>query len=536
MVIKQKTTAKSYPTGIAICLLSVSILFVSATGQTAQLERQLPKPASLAELQAAITALVDQKKFSPARWGLLIRTTDGATLFERDADKSFMPASNMKLYTTAAALDAFGPECKFKTSVYATKTPGKRGELRGDLILYGRGDPNLSPRFDGNDPEKYDELKPAPRITAIESLADQIKAAGIRIIHGDLVGDDSYFAGDLIGNSWEWDDLQFYYGAEISALTINDNAVTFTVTPGRRVGDKPVISVRPLTQYVQIVNNAKTVASGPTRIGVHRPLNSNRVEFFGTISLRAGEDDIDIAIHEPALYAATLLKESLERRGIKLMGRVRRIDAVARIEHPFDESKLTEIAQVQSQPMSEILKVINKESQNLHTEILLRQLGALRGETPGLDEYGRPRPTATLGNEVRRKFLEKAGADLQPLNLRDGSGMARQNLIAPRATMRILEFMLTHPNADAFRTSLPVAGLDGTLKRRMRNTAATNNLRAKTGTLTGVNALSGYLTTKRGQLVLVSMVGNNYTGPGRDVTTVLDDICVLLAEYEGLLP
>lgn len=533
---KQKSIVKSFPTRIALCLLCFSILFASAAGQTAQLERQLPKPASLAELQAAIAALLDQKKFSAARWGLLIKTAEGATLFERDADKSFMPASNMKLYTTAAALDAFGPEYKFKTSVYATKPLGKRGELRGDLILYGRGDTNLSPRFDGNDPERYDELKPAPRITAIESLADQIKAAGIRMIHGDLVGDDSYFAGDLIGSSWEWDDLQFYYGAEVSALTVNENVVTFTVTPGRRIGDKPVISVQPSTQYVQIVNNAKTVASGPTRIGVYRPLDSNRVEFFGTISLRAGEDDIDIAIHDPAMYAATLLKEALERRGIKLMGRIRRMDAVARIEHPFDESKLTEIAQVQSQPMSEILKVVNKESQNMHTEILLRQLGALRGENPGLDEYGRPRPTATMGNEVRRKFLEKVGADLQPLSLRDGSGLARQNLIAPRATMRILEYMLTHPYADAFRASLPIAGLDGTLKRRMRNTAATNNLRAKTGTLTGVNALSGYLTTKRGQPVLVSLVGNNYTGPGRDVTAVLDDICVMLAEYEGTLP
>ena len=153
--------------------------------------------------------------------------------------------------------------------------------------------------------------------------------------------------------------------------------------------------------------------------------------------------EVNIAIHDPASFAATLLKEALARRGIRILGKVVRADAVARVNKPFDESKLTEIASVESQPLSEMLKVVNKESQNLHTELLLRQLGASGGQHE-LDEYGRPKTTIARGNEVRRQFLQKAGVDVAPLSLRDGSGLARQDLVTPRATVRLLEFMLTH--------------------------------------------------------------------------------------------
>jgi D-alanyl-D-alanine carboxypeptidase/D-alanyl-D-alanine-endopeptidase (penicillin-binding protein 4) len=497
------------------------------------------KPQTVAELQARITALLDQPKFAAARWGILVKAGQDKIIFERDADKAFMPASNMKLYTSSSALDAFGPEFKIKTSVYATKAVSKNGTLAGDLILYGRGDPNLSPRFDGDNPDKYDDHKPADKIAPIEQLADQIKAAGIKVITGNLIGDDSFFADDLIGSGWEWDDLQFYYGAEVSALTVNDNCVSFTVTPGKKVGDKPTITVQPQTEYIKIVNNATTTANGTARVGVNRPLNSNTIEFFGSMPRTRDKFEVNIAIHDPASFAATLLKEALARRKIRVQGKATRADAVARVAKPFDESKLKEIASVQSQPMAELLKVVNKQSQNLHTELLLRQLGAALVKESGgqheLDEYSRPKPTIARGNEARRQFLQKAGADILPLSLRDGSGLARQDLVTPRATVRLLEFMLTHPHANVFRESLVVAGTDGTLERRMRDTAAAGNFRGKTGTLSYVNALSGYLTTKRGQVVILSSMGNNYTGPGRDVTAVLDQICVLLAEFEGEL-
>lgn len=497
------------------------------------------KPQSLAELQAHLTALLEQPKFAPARWGVRILTSDGRAIFERDVDKLFMPASNMKLYTTAATLDAFGPDYKFKTSVYAAGKSSRNGLLKGNLILYGRGDPNLSARFDLGEegkPNPIDDYTAADKITAIEKLADQLQARGIRIIQGDMVGDDSYFATDGLGAGWEWDDLQFYYGAEVNALTVNDNAVTFRVRPATREGQPPSISVQPLTSYVKIINHATTSKGkdAKTHIGIHRSLNSNDVEFFGSIPPGAKEFSTEIAVHDPASFAATLLKEALARRGIRVMGRVLRMDAVGRMKEPFDKTKLTEIASIESQPMSVLLKVINKQSQNLHTEMMLRQLGELRGAPRELDDYGRLKSAESRGIEVLKQFLTKAGVDVSTLSLRDGSGLARQDMISPRSTSQLLLFMTKHPHFTVYRDSLPVAG-DGTLQRRMKGTAAEGKVQAKTGSLSYVRALSGYVTTKKGQMLIFSLLGNNYTGAGVDVTGVFDQICVLLAEYENEL-
>src|SRR5262245_14803614 len=251
-------------------LLSVSLSLIPALAQ--QTPSTINRPATLTELQSRIAALLDQPKFASARWGARIITPEGRVVFERDADKSFTPASNMKLYTTTAALDAFGPEFRIRTSVYAAKPPSKTGVLSGDLILYGRGDPNLSARFDPENTDKYGDLYPADKLAPIERLADQIKTSGVRLITGNLIGDDSFFAGDKLGVGWEWDDLQFYYGAEVSALTVNDNALTYIVTPGRRAGEAPTIETKPATNFPTIINHTTTSAGGQTRIGVHRQL------------------------------------------------------------------------------------------------------------------------------------------------------------------------------------------------------------------------------------------------------------------------
>jgi D-alanyl-D-alanine carboxypeptidase/D-alanyl-D-alanine-endopeptidase (penicillin-binding protein 4) len=546
----------------ALLLIQLALVPVSAQQPAAP-----TKPQTVAELQTRLVALLDVPQFTSARIGARVISGRGEVIFERDADKTFSPASNMKLYTTAAMLDAFGPDYRFKTSVYATKRDLRNGVLRGDLILYGRGDPNISARFENPDNPgvngKLDEFVRTDKITGIETLADQLRERGIRTIVGDLIGDDSYFATDGRGLGWEWDDLMFYYGASASALTINDNVLTFVVTPAARAGLPPVITTRPQTSYVKIVNHATTSASGQTRIGANRQLETNSVEFFGSIPMRAKEFEVELSIHDPASFAATLLKEALARRGIILTGRVRRMDAIARVNDPFDETKLTELASLQSQPLSILLKVVNKPSQNLHTEIMLRQLGVRQSELkaqsamsaagavksaavpqggsqtttlqPELDDYGRPKSSESLGLESLRAFLQKAGIDPRPLSLRDGSGLSRQDLVSPRSTARLLEFMSTHPHFAVYRDSLPVAGVDGTLERRMRGTPAERNVRAKTGTLSYVSSLSGYLTTRRGQMLIFSLMSNNYTGPGRDVTGVFDQVCALLADFDGEL-
>jgi serine-type D-Ala-D-Ala carboxypeptidase/endopeptidase (penicillin-binding protein 4) len=560
--------------------LSVWLTLAPVAARQAAPSQAAPPPSTLAELQSRLAALLDQPKFAAARLGALVvapqtgessefgvrsseprvasRTPHSSrVVFERDAGKLFTPASNMKLYTSAAALDALGPDFRLKTSVYV----GGRlsgGEVRGDLILYGRGDPNLSARFDRDatgQPNPIDEFTPADRIAAIESLADQIKARGVKRVVGNVVGDDSYFATEGLGAGWGWEDLQYYYGAEVSALTVNDNAVTFTVRPAARAGQPPVIAVQPQTSYMTVINRATTVGRAEargreTRVGVNRPMNGNAVEFFGTMPLGAAEFKVNVAVHDPANFAATLLKEALARRGVRVTGRVKRMDAVARLAQPFDETKLTEVASVMSEPLSVMLKVVNKPSQNLHTELLLRQLGVraaqndegsaasaagAAGNGVELDDYGRPQSAESRGIEALRRFLAKAGVDAARLSLRDGSGLSRQDLISPRATAQLLLFMHAHPHAAVFRDSLPVAGVDGTLSNRMRGTPAASNVRAKTGSLSHVRSLAGYVTTKRGQTLVFSLMGNNYTGAGGDVTGLYDEICALLAGHEGEL-
>jgi serine-type D-Ala-D-Ala carboxypeptidase/endopeptidase (penicillin-binding protein 4) len=555
-------------------LAALCVVLVQAPALRAVRGQEAAAPAPAAphqltpgEVQARLAALLDQPKFAHARLGALIVVADsalagaargGRVVFERDADKLFTPASNMKLYTSAAALDAFGPDFTLRTSVYAAGPITKGGTLRGNLIFYGRGDPNLSARFDRDaegKPNRLDEFTPAERITAIESLADQIKARGVRLVAGDLVADDSYFATEGLGAGWGWEDLQHYYGAEVSALTVNDNAVTFAVKPAARAGEPPFIAVQPQTGYVTVVNRARTITAAEaggkgTRIGVNRPLRSNEVEFFGTIPQGAKEFKVNVAVHDPARFAGVLLKEALARRGVRVTGRVVRVDAHARLTQPLDEAKLTEIAGVTSAPLAALLKVVNKPSQNLHTELLLRQLGVRAaqgavGSAEGaagaaenvveLDDYGRPKSAESRGLDALRRFLAKAGVDAERLSLRDGSGLSRQDLISPRATVQLLLFMHAHPHAAAFRDSLPVAFVDGTLWNRMRDTPAASNVRAKTGSLSHVRSLSGYVTTKRGQTLVFSLMGNNYTGAGGDVTGLYDQICALLAGHEGEL-
>jgi D-alanyl-D-alanine carboxypeptidase/D-alanyl-D-alanine-endopeptidase (penicillin-binding protein 4) len=506
------------------------------------------------QLQLRLATMLDQPQFAAARLGMRVINSQGAVLFERDADKLFTPASNMKLYTSAAALDAFGPEHRFKTSVYITRQDVRGGTLRSDVILYGRGDPNLSARFE-NPKGRIDEYIATDKITGVESLADQIKARGITRIVGDLIADDSYFATDGRGTGWEWDDLMFYYGASVSALTVNDNAVTFVVKAAR-IGQPPVITIRPQTSYLKIINRAMTVAAavteGKTRIGVDRPLGTNEVEFFGSIPAGAKDFEVEISVHDPASFAATLLKEALQRRGITLTGQIRRMSAATRLTQPFDETKLIEIASLQSQPLSVLLKVINKPSQNLHTEIMLRHLGRnfaakvpiesantakaiskTGGDGVEIDDYGRPKSSESRGIEAIKEFLARAGVDAAQLSLRDGSGLSRSDLVTPRSTSQLLLHMMSHPHFAAYRESLPVAGVDGTLRNRMKAGSTTGNVRAKTGTLTYVNALSGYVQTKRGQVLIFSLMQNNYTQSGRDVTGLFDQLCNVLADFDG---
>jgi D-alanyl-D-alanine carboxypeptidase/D-alanyl-D-alanine-endopeptidase (penicillin-binding protein 4) len=535
-----------------------------------------PAPRTLEVLRARIADVLARPELAPAHFAIKVVSLDtGALVFEQDAGKMMSPASNMKLYTVAAALDRLGPDFRFVTSVYADAKPDEKGRIKGDLVVYGRGDPSFATRFAGNG----DYFK------GIDELAARVVAAGVKRVDGNLVGNESYFTGSSLGAGWEWDDLQWYYGAPVSALTINDNAVDIFVKPGATEGASAVVTAGPAftgfplvfggaadeqtlsrdASPLAVVNRVVTSTRGAKRdINVERPLGQAYVEVSGTIPLGdAGWTD-SITTPRPALMFAAMLRAALERQGVQIKGRTLSLDSRAgeRLKLPFDAARLVEIARRESPPFSEIVAQTMKPSQNLYTELILRTLGEQTSPpqpvatptvppspppptltTPAAQpspQGAQPQPTldrrssAQLGSEVVRQFLREAGvSDVDHLSLVDGSGLARQDLVSAESTVELLTYMSRHRYARVFYDALPIAGVDGTLRGRMKGTPAAGNLRAKTGTLSNVSSVSGYVTTAAGERLVFSMMVNHYTDERVPRTNLMDQLGVLLASFAG---
>lgn len=480
-------------------------------------------PQTLDELRARIREITSRPAFAQSQLAAKVVSLDtGRVLYEENAQKFMQPASNMKLYTVAAALDRFGPDYRFVTSVYAPARPERDGAIRGNLTVYGRGDPSFATRFTPEGEEKN-------YYRAIDELAAKIAAAGVRKVEGDLVGDESYFAGVSLAPGWEWDDLQWWYGAEVSALTVNDNSVDLSVKPGARVGDPCFITIGPPTSLVTVIDRTRTSARGtPRELVVHRPLGQNNIEITGTMPIDDRGFTASVAVSNPALLFATMLRASLERRGVVVTGKTRTIDARTRADAatPLEVSSLVEIATRQSPPLSVIAAQTMKPSQNLYTELLLRVLGKMSATDA-------KKTSEESGLEAVRALLTRAGIDAARLNLVDGSGLSRGNLVTADATLQLLVYMSHHRYGQTFRDALPVAGVDGTLRNRMRNTVAMGNARAKTGTLSSATSLSGYVYTAAGERLAFSLMINN---PPRDTdprTNFTDAVTVLLASFAG---
>ena len=486
-------------------------------------------PNSLAELRSRIDEIVRQPVLEPGFFAVKIVSLDtGLEIYEQSANKFVRPASNMKLYTVAAALDRLTPDYHFMTSVYAKEKPDD-GKIKGDLIVYGRGDPSFAARFNNSDYFK-----------GINDLADRIVAAGVKRIKGDLVGDESYFNGAPLGSGWEWEDLQWGYGAQVSALTVNDNAIDLTVKPGEKVGAPVVITSGPPVTFMTIANRATTGPRGSkSDLQLYRDLGANMLEVSGSLPLGESGFTGSVAIPDPALAFATMLRDALAKRGVKIDGRVRTVDArsaASIVPNPLMAQTQTtnvppqplpvEIASLQSPPFSLIAAHTLKPSQNLYTEIILRTLGKLTG-------VGASQTNEEAGLIIVRNFLRQAGASESDLALNDGSGLSRNDMITANATVQLLTFMSKHRYFAQFRDALPIAGVDGTLRTRMRGTPAEGNLRAKTGSLSSVASLSGYVTTAAGEHLAFSMMLNNYPDAGALRRDSIDAIAVLLASFAG---
>ena len=477
-----------------------------------------PKFAKMSSyVRSKVNGVLLNPMLKRGRVGVRIDWLDrSATLFSRNADKYFMPASNMKSNTVAAAIDSLGPNFRFVTSVYANANPDSSGTLRGNLIVYGRGDPSFSTNFYDGDYYK-----------GIDALADKIARAGVKRIDGAIIGDETYFNTEPIPYGWEWDDLQWYYGAEISALSINNNAVDLKILPSG-TGTSCLANISPMNRQYRIVNKCQTTPAGtPRKIRVKKKLDENLVEISGTMPENDRGYNGALTITRPAKLFVELLKQRLVLKGIQVTGATRAINLNERNGLRLQTENLTEIVRHRSVPLSLIAQKTMKPSQNLYTELILRALGEERG-----DKTDTEKTSAQKGKEMVQALLRKAGVQSESVIQYDGSGLSRHNIITPNSAVKLFSYMYRSRNSAAWRNSLTIGGVDGTLKRRFKTTSAQANVRGKTGTIDQVSALSGYVTAKSGERFVFSILTNNIPNSRLRVSTI-DNIVVALSDFDS---
>lgn len=484
-----------------------------------------PTPAStptMADLQTKIRAKTFDSTIRRGRIGIKITSlASGKVVFENDADKYFMPASNMKNFTVATAIEKLSPDYRFATTISTSATPDSSGALKGDLKITGSGDVSMSTSFDPEFPNKIDHYK------FIDMIVEKIAAAGIKKIEGNIIGDESYFRGFALPDGWEWDDLHTYYGAEVSALPLNDNVIDITVRPGTN-GGQCVVSVSPATSLVKFVNKCTT--GGGNTVSITKAINQNLFEING--SMPAGGKSVvqTLSFSHVAELFADLVKQRLATKGITVTGVAKTVGSKAELMCPTCASVMwTNIGKIDSPPLSLIAAKTMKPSQNMYTETLLWTLG----EQVGRKNNGSG-TSAALGVNVVKQFMREIGVPDDGIVQYDGSGLSRHNLITPAAVVTLYEYMAKKsPYSLAWRNSLTIGGVDGTLGRRFKGTRAEANMRGKTGTINQVSALSGYVRTATGEELVVSLVINGVPGAAGIRTKVLDEIVVALADYNG---
>ncbi len=473
---------------------------------------------TVADLQSRIRLSLARPELRRGQIGVKIVSLDtGKTIFEENAEKYFMPASNMKNYTVAAALEKLSPDFRFVTSVFAPTMPDANGTIRGDLMIYGRGDVSFSTAFYDGDYYK-----------GVDALAAKIAQAGVKRIEGNLVGDESYFTGNPIPSSWEWDDLQWYYGAEISALGVNDNAVDLSIKPSS-VNQPCRVLIQPISTIVKIVNRCLISPTGTKReIQIEKKLPQNIIEISGTMPLDDKGYRGFIAVSRPAELFVEMLRQLLISKGVFVTGQNRVIGAKDKASFAVASSvPSVEITKLESPPFSLIAAKTMKPSQNLYTETILWTLGEQVG-----DKTNPKLTSAERGLAVVQDFLLQAGISADSVIQWDGSGLSRHNLVTPSSAVQLYSYMANSRYANAWRDSLTIGAIDGTLKNRFKETLAAGNVRGKTGTIDQVSTLSGYVTTASGEKMVFSILVNGVN----DVKlrqAAIDEIVDSLANFNG---
>jgi D-alanyl-D-alanine carboxypeptidase/D-alanyl-D-alanine-endopeptidase (penicillin-binding protein 4) len=467
--------------------------------------------------------LDDARAARSAFWGIQIADLDdGRLLFDLNSGKLFVPASNTKLFTTALGLMRLGANYRFETLVLADSATDASGRIAGSLRLVGRGDPNLSgraiPYQPGPDPG--DPLGP------IEDFADQLVRGGIRRVEGDIVGDDSAYVWTPYPEGWAVNDPIWEYGAPVSALSINDNKFSLRIGPGQEAGDPATLLLSPPLEFYAIDNRLRTVSTGERKIQVDREPGSRQVRLWGSITLKDRGSTQLLGIDDPALYAATALYDALTRKGVSVLGRPACHHLYANEVPDLKQGQAPEplqgfeLVRRTSAPLVETLRIANKVSQNLQSELVLRAVGKAR----------RNMGSREAGLEEMKLFLDEIGIAREAYDLNDGSGLTRLNLVTPAAVVMLLRYMYASNQRDSWLSLLPLAGRDGTLRTRFTTGILTERLRAKTGALAHVGALSGYADRVGGGTVAFAIFANNHSGPASEVRGVVDKICTLMVQ------
>ncbi|GAA1554067.1 D-alanyl-D-alanine carboxypeptidase/D-alanyl-D-alanine-endopeptidase [Kribbella hippodromi] len=463
--------------------------------------------AAQTALQQRLDGLLNDRRYDGSQVALVVRdATTGETLYDRNGGERLLPASNTKLFTSTAAMHTLGPSYRFHTDVLAT-APVRGGKLRGDLYLKGYGDP-----------------------TALESdyigLARQLKAAGVRRVDGNLIADDTYFDHVRLGDTWSWDDETYYYSAQISALTLAPNTDYDSGTaivesrPGAAAGAPLKLNLVPATGALKLVNTATTGAAGSSNtLSVERDHGTNVVRVSGSLPLGASVDQEWVTVWEPELYAADVFRRALAAQGISVSGRIRNAGTPA---------GATRLARDESMTVGELMTPFLKLSNNMHAETLVKTMGAV-AEADG---------SWPAGLDVVTNYAKSLGVDTDRIRLSDGSGLSRKVNVTADSITDILIGAQKESWWKQWYDALPIAGnpnrmVGGSLRSRMLNTPAVNNLHAKTGSLTGVTSLSGYVSTKDGRKLVFSMISNNYLDSPRSVE---DAVGITLASWSDQAP
>lgn len=465
-----------------------------------------PKGLDRKELAEELRRLMESPALRRARFGVCaMDLASEEWLFEHNADELLTPASNVKLATTAAALELLGPDFEFRTTVALIGKLLPGGVLQGDLLLVGRGDPNISGRLHQSKPTAL-----------MEKWAEAVAAAGIKSIRGGVIADDTYFDRQHLHPGWPQGQHEAWYCAPVSGLSFNDNCVLVVVKPAAKPDLPAVATTEPPTSYFEIVNSVVTTRArvGENRVVAHRRLGENRIVVSGTIRAQGGPFQAWITVHEPALYTATVFADVLRAKGVPVAGPVRLLNPPLKGDQPGAREIITTTSSLKDAVM-----VANKNSQNFYAEQILKTLAR---EKTGMGTWA-------AGAEVVEKFL-RAAKLTGTFVYSDGSGLARTNRFSVRQIVQLLQYANGRRWGGTYLRSLAEPGEEGTLSRRLD--AFKGHLFAKTGYILGASALSGYLETRGRRLVAFSIIVNDFHSALAEVRALQDAVVAKLAEYD----